>query len=312
MSQWKRLRKKYGSLHGELGYQPYQKPVTVNIDALTFEELERLKKDKEASEKQQELDELFFFVNCIEGEVGGGRHSFATPVPNLSDYENKAKNSDVHVLRDVMEDAQLKIQGIHKTIKTLKDAVLAPEIKEKAEKYASNIVIRYESGNTTNSTNIRWGQYADLAALTKEKVECLKEAVKFYRKVTHVYENELQRRGGQKGIISDIMKQAGQICKEAEKCQKAVVKANQKTAESDKAPTFETAKAFMENREQFLALQGQYSSLTTRIKHITDETVNLPPFPRGLSVDETSRKTVIKHVYRREKMRIEREQQMRR
>ncbi len=306
MSQWKRLRKKYGSLHGELGYQPYQQPVTVNIDALTFEELERLKEDKKAGEKQRDLDELFFFVDCIESEVGGGRHSFATPVSNLSDHENKVKNSDVHVLRDVIEDTQLKIQGIHETIKTLKDAVLNPEIAEKAEKGAYNIIIKYELGNISKSERIHWGQYNELAELTREKIVVLKEATAFYRKVVGVYEKELKGRDNQKSEVSDIINEAERICKQAQKCRDKIVKANEKAAKSDKAPTFETAKAFMENRERFLALQHEYSSLRKKIRFLTGDTVDFPPFPRGLAVDETSKKTTIAGVYEREKRRLER------
>jgi hypothetical protein len=304
--KWQKLRKKYGSRHGELGYQPYQKPITVNVDALTFDELERLKKDKKAGEKQAELNDLMFFVNAIQSEIGMGRLHFKTPIDNLFDHEKYAKSFAVHQLKGSIESNELNIDKLNDVIKTLKDAVLSPKMKEKVEKGAYDIVIKYKSGGSTKSERIHWSQYSELAALTEEKIACLKEALKFHRDVVSVYKKELQRRGNQKGELSGIIEKAKEISKEAEKCRKAVVKANQKTAKSDKAPTFETAKAFVENYERFSALERQYINTHNRIQRITDEIVNLTPFPRGLTVDELSQKTTIKNEYKRGKRRLER------
>ena len=294
--KWALLKRKYGSLHGELGF--HQRPAMVNLETLDVEELKQLKADAEAAKEQAELDELMHFVYCIQSEFYGSGF-FKTPITSSLQHGEKTKTADVHILRTCIEETKAKIEKIHESIKILNDAVFNPETKRQAENCAYTVRIKYKVGAKTTGGTIHWSKYEKLAALTKEKIECLKEASKFYDKVVRIHRKELHNRETQKTKIPVMIKQAETLCKKAKKCMQKVRKVNQKVIETDQAPNFKDAETFVKNCEEFREAERAYYALQERLKFITDAKTDSPQFPGDLNIDFTSKRHLIEDAYKR-------------
>ena len=300
--KWALLKRKYGSLHGNLGFS--RQPVMVNLDTLDVEELNHLKTEAEAAKTQVELDGLMHFVYRIQSEFYGSG-SFSTPITNLFQHGEKAKVSDVHLLLIFVEEIQRTIEKLHETVKILDDAVFNPETKRQAENCAYNVRIKYNVGMRSVGRVIHWGKYHELAELTKEKITCLKEATKFHQKVIAIYRKELRNREAQKNKVPAMIKEAENLCKKAEKCMKKIRKVNDAVIKTDQAPNFKDAETFIKNCEEFKEVKRTFYGLQQRLKFITDEKTKFPQFPGDLNSDYTSKKTIIERVYKTKKKRLE-------
>lgn len=289
------LTRKYGQLYSE-SFPPY--PVTVNIDILTVEEIERLKHEAEVKRKRAEIDQIMQFVYNIQNEFyQSGFIKF--PIPSLFEYERNTKTMAVNKLHGKIDETQAKIDKIHETTKILNDAVFSPKIKRKIENYAYDISIVYKTGGrSSTSRRIHWSEYQALADLTTEKIECLKEAERFHDKVIAIHKKELKWRTMRKTEIPIIIEKLTQLCKDAEKCRKQVVKVNEKVFKSDKPPSFAEAEIFIKNREQFKKCSREYHALKDKLRFITDEKISFPQFSKGLTIDVTSRRRQFEKVYR--------------
>lgn len=292
------LIRKYGRLYSE-SFPPY--PMTVNIDILTTEEIEQLKHESKVKKERAEVDQVMQFTHNIESDFRQ-RGFIKLPIPSLHEYERNAKVMNAGRLHGKIAEVQMEIDRIHETIKNLNDAVLSPEIKQKVKDYAYDIRIVYKTGGrSSTSTRIHWSQYQELADLTTEKIECLKEAEQFHDKVIAIYRKELKQRDARKAEIPIIIEQMRQLCKTAEKCRKQIVKVNEKVFKTDKLPSLADAEIFMENREKFEKCNREYYALKDKLRFITSEQMPFSQFPAGLTIDITSRRRQFEKIYKREK-----------
>lgn len=300
--KWALLREKYGSLHGELGFS--QEPAMVNLATLDVEELKHLKAEAEAAKERNRIDEIMNFRFKIIGEFSS-RGTITLPIASLFQHTEKAKTAIVRILRNEIEERTREIEETKEFVEVLNNAVLNPETKRLAAKGVYRIRIKYEiKGRRSTTTKIRSPQYESLAALTEEKITCLKEATKFHQKVIGTYRTELRKREAQKNKIPMMIKQAETLCKKAIKCMEKIRKVNDEVIKTDKAPDFKDAKTFIEKCEEFKKAERQYYSLKQQLQFITDEKIKFPQFPGDLNSDYTSKRHLIEDSYKREKQQL--------
>lgn len=281
------LVKKYGTLEGNVGL-PLPTRAKVDLEKIhDHDTLEGLKKEAEAAKEQRKLDLMFYYLRQTLGEIFVEGGHFEMPVPSVEELTRRAENFGINQLEQEINLTIVQVQRLNQAKRIIADTYT----REKMEDSLWNkkpITISLPNSNRMSYVNTP-DDMEELLALAKEKQKILDEGIAYYSKLKAAYEAQLHTMQAQAStILIEKLRQIKQVVRESKKSRETMIKIASEYRKKDKIDGKEAVK-YVENKENFTALQTRYIHLHTEISKYSDPAaLSLPSFPMSLNLDERS------------------------
>lgn len=243
-------------------------------------------------------------TNEVFNELRRGGGTFSLPIPTLNECMRQARGLTLQGLKKEIESRNIDIEDTQEVLEILEN------LNAQAEDPHSRGI---EIVGVNFSKTLHPVDYDLFIEKNKEKIEIIKEAMSWHKKVREVFAEELQKRKGQTAnIISEKLKEASELCKEARKLYSRIhefaKRLHKDFTQHQEFTDYKTAKTFVESRKRLYAMETRYLQIREElcnVVHFEEVKSQFPRLPKAVSEEDFSRSRTIEEFVKKRKKECE-------